>query len=80
MDAQAWAPVGTTRQQLQAYFIGVSPQLQDEQYVATPANSVKARTLNKFGFQVRSTGTRSVDDEYSYLNRILEDKPSTGTA
>ncbi|WIA30296.1 hypothetical protein OEZ86_000384 [Tetradesmus obliquus] len=54
-----WKPLGTRRDQQQAFFIGGSEELADMSYAAVPKGH-KGRVLNKCGYKTQTAGTVKV--------------------
>lgn len=57
--ALALLPAGTVRDAHQAFFVGGSPELEDLEYLTTPAG-FDGKLLSKYGFKTQTAGTIKV--------------------
>ncbi|WIA10234.1 hypothetical protein OEZ85_010434 [Tetradesmus obliquus] len=69
-----WKPLGTRRDQQQAFFTGGSEELADMSYAAVPKGH-KGRVLNKYGYKTRTAGTVKVR-----VNSVVQGGSSGGTS
>uniref|UniRef100_A0A383VLW8 Ig-like domain-containing protein n=1 Tax=Tetradesmus obliquus TaxID=3088 RepID=A0A383VLW8_TETOB len=69
-----WKPLGTRRDQQQAFFTGGSEELADMSYAAVPKGH-KGRVLNKYGYKTQTAGTVKVR-----VNSVVQGGSSGGTS